>query len=190
MIPGRLDANLTADVQPEGHELRLRMKPASAAPGYVDGGWWPWSDDPAAEFPALITALADRVGPVVRISYHLDGWSPVTRSGRKLVVGGHNVRMEGFRTMDRHTVVVIGTNSRRVSLLVVPPDTQGGVARAVLRSAAGDDQVATVDDILGGNGVLVGRRGLPAVAVPRARTVEPVDEERWEAEGGHVYGVG
>ncbi|WP_033296161.1 DUF5994 family protein [Amycolatopsis jejuensis] len=46
------------------------------------------------------------------------------------------VRLEGFRSTDPHTIMAPGTDSRRVSLLVVPPETPGGMARAVLRSAA------------------------------------------------------
>jgi hypothetical protein len=110
---------------------RLEMKPPDAPRGHVDGGWWPRSSDPAAEFPALIAALSSRVGPVNRVSYHLDSWGVVAR---KVSVAGRPVRFEGFHSMDPHTVVVIGTDSRRVNLLVVPSDVVGGVARAVLRA--------------------------------------------------------
>nr|CTQ95428.1 hypothetical protein [Kibdelosporangium sp. MJ126-NF4] len=125
------------------------MKPADAANGHVDGGWWPRSNDPMAEFPALLTALAPWVGAVTRVSYHLDTWASVER---KVPIGGRAVRFEGFHSMDRNTVTVIGTDSRRISLLVVPPDTSGGMARAALRSAAEHDSTASVADILAGNG--------------------------------------
>lgn len=99
---------------------------------------------------------------------------------------GRVVRYEGFHTIDRHTVTAIGTNARRVSLLVVPPNTPGGVARAVLRSAAGSDSTATVEDILSSNGVPP-RKDPSAPADPARRgATEPVPERRWEAEGGYV----
>src|SRR5256885_4263215 len=44
-------------------EVRLRMKPSGAARGYVDGAWWPRSQDPAMEFPGLVLAMSSWVGP-------------------------------------------------------------------------------------------------------------------------------
>jgi hypothetical protein len=69
-----------------------------------------------------------------------------------VTIGGRAVRFEGFHSMDRDTIVVIGADSRRVSLLVVPPDTPGGLARAVLRSTSAFDSTASVADILASNG--------------------------------------
>jgi uncharacterized protein DUF5994 len=163
------------------HEPRLEVKPADAATGSVDGGWWPRSLDPTTAFPELVSALQPWVGPVGRITYHLGLWEPAPR---KQTVDGRVVRYEGFHTIDRHTVTAIGTNTRRVSLLVVPPATPGGVARAVLRSAAGADSTATVADILASNGVPPHKR---APADPtRPGTTEAIPEQRWEAEGGYV----
>lgn len=172
----------TTPVDQVGVTVRLQMKPASVARGFVDGGWWPQSEDPDAEFPALAVALAARVGPVSRMSYHLDTWHAVAR---KMTIQGRMVRFGGFRSMDAHTVEVIGSDGRRVTLLVVPPGTPGGAARAVLRSAAGDDSTASVADILTSNGVTPS----PGPANPGDTTpgsTEPISEQRWETEGGHV----
>jgi hypothetical protein len=135
------------------------MKAGDTGRGLMDGGWWPRSSDPAAEFPGLVSGLAGWVGPVSRVSYNLDAWQPVAS---KVSMPGGVVRFEGFHSMDADTVTVIGADRRRVSLLVVPPATAGGVARAVLRSAARNDAIATVEDILTSNGVA-------PVPVPRAR---------------------
>ncbi|WP_186762670.1 DUF5994 family protein [Lentzea tibetensis] len=165
----------------QGLALRLQMKPAGAARGHLSGGWWPWSDDPAREFPVLVAALGAWVGPVNRVSYHLDTWGQIAR---KAPVDGRLVRFEGFHSMDPHTVVVIGSDHRRVSLLVVPPSTPGGAARAALRAAADRDSTAGAAEILASNGIPV--HGPSPVLIPRARSAEPVAEERWEAEGGHL----
>lgn len=130
------------------HTVRLEMKSAGAARGYVDGGWWPRSTEPATEFPGLCSALEPRVGAVSRVSYHLGTWSV---AARKVTVDGRVVRLEGFATMDPHTVVVIGSDSRRVSLLVVPPDAPGDTGRAQLRSAAAFDSIASVEAIRQGS---------------------------------------
>ncbi|MFB9926723.1 DUF5994 family protein [Amycolatopsis halotolerans] len=134
----------------EPAEARVSMKRAGSESGHVDGGWWPRSADLAAELPALAAALEARVGPLARVSYHLDAWGT---AARKVRLGDRIVRLEGFRATDPDTVQAIGTDSRRVSLLVVPPEAPGGVARAVLRSAADGGSTATVAEILSGNGI-------------------------------------
>jgi hypothetical protein len=177
----------TEDLQPATDparsEVRLRMKPDDAAPGHVDGGWWPRSTDPAAEFPALVAALTSILGPISRAGYSLDAWNA---TARKLTVHDQVVRMEGFRTMQPNTVTLTGQNRRRISLLVVPPDTPGGVARAVLRSAADPDTTAAVQDILASNGVSLDQHQADTAEASRPRTADRTPEERWEAEGGHV----
>ncbi|MCT2587952.1 DUF5994 family protein [Actinophytocola gossypii] len=163
------------------HEPRLEIKPTGAATGSVDGGWWPQSLDPTTAFPELVSALRPWIGPVGRIAYNLGRWEPAPR---KQTVNGQVIRYEGFHTIDPHTVTAIGTNARRVSLLVVPPHTPGGVARAVLRSAAAADSTATVADILASNGVPP-QDGAGAPADPTR--AEQVPEQRWEADGGYVH---
>ncbi|WP_433261354.1 DUF5994 family protein [Actinosynnema sp. CS-041913] len=149
------------------------MKPHNNEAGSVDGGWWPWSTDPATEFPPLITAMAARGMAVQRVSYHLDTWDVV---GRRLTVRDTVVRMEGFRTMPPHTVTMIGPGRARTRLLVIPPATPGGAARAALRVAADTGSTAGVEDILEWNNIVVGRAG---AALPGWRTVE-----RAEIDGG------
>jgi hypothetical protein len=144
----------------ERDDARLRMKPHAATRGYVDGAWWPRSHDPAAEFPGLVQALSSWIGPVRRVAYHVDDWD---KTRRELTVAGWSVALVGFPTLEANTVVVTGSNQRRVFLLVVPPDTPGGAARAVLRTASGPDTVASVAEILASNGVRAARR-LPSGA--------------------------
>jgi hypothetical protein len=137
-------------------EVRLRMKSNTAARGHVDGAWWPRSHDPAAEFPGLVLVMSSWVGPIRRVTYHLDDWDPTRR---ELTVEAWTVTLVGLSTLDANTVVVTGSNQRRMILLVVPPGTPGGAARAVLRSAAGPDTVASVEEILASNGVRSTRSG-------------------------------
>jgi hypothetical protein len=101
-------ATRSQNIQTTSDEPRIEMKPAGSATGYVDGGWWPRSTDPASEFPGLIGALRSYVGQVSRVAYNLGFWAPVHR---KLTVDSRVVRCEGFRTMN--TVTAIGVDSRR-----------------------------------------------------------------------------
>lgn len=49
------------------------------------------------------------------------------------------VRLEGFTAEDPHTVLVIGTDGRRIALLVVPPDTSDAGAQDALSTASRPD---------------------------------------------------
>jgi hypothetical protein len=140
--------------EPMRAEVRLRIKPNTAARGHVDGAWWPRSHDPAAEFPGLVLAMSSWVGPIRRVTYHLNDWD-TTR--RELTVEGWTVTLVGLPTLDANTVVVAGSNQRRMILLVVPPGTPDGAARAVLRSATEPDTVDSVEEILASNGVRMSR---------------------------------
>ncbi len=40
------------------HTPRLRLKPKAPQSGYVDGAWWPYSDDLTAELPDLLAVLS------------------------------------------------------------------------------------------------------------------------------------
>ncbi|MEU7785514.1 DUF5994 family protein [Amycolatopsis sp. NPDC049159] len=136
-------------------EVRLQLKPAAGG-GYVDGAWWPRSRDAGAEFAGVLAAVHDQVGQVERISYPLgDGWE-ITH--RKLVVDGHLVRLEGFHAMPADTLALIGTQQRRLLLLVVAPGTPHDTATAALKTAADPDNTASPDDLL------AARTGLPARA--------------------------
>lgn len=55
-------------------DSRLVFAPSPTAQGVVDGSWWPRTRDPAAELPALIAAVTDRLGLVDRITLSADAW--------------------------------------------------------------------------------------------------------------------
>ncbi|MEU7137989.1 DUF5994 family protein [Nocardia sp. NPDC046473] len=150
--------------------LRLQLKPKAPKTGYVDGAWWPHSDELAAELPALLTAVAGRIGPIHHVAYPLGEWA---RTSGELVVGGQTVQVEGIRQGTVHTVELLGLKNRRVVLLVVPPDTVEGDAAATMTSASAADNESAVDELL-----TIGTRergdradGLTAV-------------QRWVSEGG------
>ncbi len=159
---------------PRRSEVRLRVKSQAATRSFLDGAWWPRSHDPAAEFPGLVLATSSWVGPVSRVTYRLDDWDT---GERELTVEGWLVSLTGSLTLVANTVVVTGTNQDRLSLLVVPPGTPGGAARAVLRAAARPDTSAGAEEILASNGVWLGRR-TAADTLPRPPVAEAALEQR------------
>ncbi|RSN63305.1 hypothetical protein DMH01_12005 [Amycolatopsis sp. WAC 04182] len=135
-------------VAPPEHVARLRLKPKAFATGHVDGAWWPASRDLAAELPFLLVVLAVQLDHVERVTYNLTAW-PSTPP--RLVVESGKVRLEGFNSQHPATVTVIGTaGRRRLTLLVVPPETEPDLAHRLLMTAAHRDSVDDIETLLTG----------------------------------------
>ncbi|MEV4605020.1 DUF5994 family protein [Amycolatopsis sp. NPDC049253] len=145
----------------------MRLKPTLSVTGFVDGAWWPRSTDLAAEVPELAAALAERIGPVWRVAFPSPAW---TVTATRMVSRGMIIRLEGFRSQDRHIVHVTGSLMRRLTLLVVPAATTPAIVERAMSAAADRNDATRPEAILDGAGL----------APPPAET----DVHRWESEGG------
>jgi len=112
---------------------RLRLKPKAPRSGYVDGAWWPWSDDLTSELPDLLAVLSVRLGRIERVMYNLGEWATAPA---KAMLGERVVRLDGYRRQPINTLEVRGVNRDRILLLVVPPTTDSDQAHATMMSAA------------------------------------------------------
>ena len=130
---------------PGDHVPRLLMKSGVSKTGYVDGAWWPYSDDLTTELPALLAVLATEFGVAHRVVYHLGEWASVPD---ELVIGGRVVRLDGHRHNAVHTIEVLGVRDRRRVLLVVPPHMDAHHAFAAMTSASDPNNESTVDELL------------------------------------------
>src|SRR6202007_1922498 len=99
---------------------RLRLKPKAPTSGYVDGAWWPHSDDLPIELPDLLAVLSVRLGPIDRVIYNLAEW---VTPPRKLPTDGGVVRLAGYNRQPVSTIEVTGRNRSKIVLLVVPAST-------------------------------------------------------------------
>ena len=131
-------------IHPE-HTPRLRLKPKAPRSGYVDGAWWPHSDDLTAQLPDLLAVLSVRLGPIDRVLFNVNEWA---KSTGKLITGGRAVRLDGYRRQPVNTVEIIGLNRSRIALLVVPPNSDPDEAHATLMAAASPSNESTVDGLL------------------------------------------
>ena len=120
--------------------LRLRLQPDRSARTLLDGGWWPWSADPAAELPGLILALDERHGPsnpITRIMLGMADWD--SSRPRRLRVEGPSgrrvVRLGWFATMPAGLLTVTCGKGQRTDLLIIPPDTSEQNAQAAMAQA-------------------------------------------------------
>lgn len=130
--------------------LRLALKPKAALVGAVDGAWWPRTTNPLAEFPALIAGIELRRGPVDRVAFSSIAWDDAPD---RIVVADAPIKLEGFRSLDRRTVLVSGVNWRRMVLLVIPPHADDQAALAAIALAASGDNTDQATQILIASGV-------------------------------------
>src|ERR1700739_2822443 len=130
---------------PPVHTPRLRLKPKAPLSGYVDGAWWPHSDDLTAELPDLLAVLSVRLGPIGRVIYSLNEWA---KAPRKLATDGRTVRLDGYRLQPINTVEVLGLNCKKIVLLVVSPQAGRDQPHDSLLTAAGPNNALTVNSLL------------------------------------------
>jgi len=124
---------------------RLRLKPKAPQTGYVDGAWWPWSNDLTGELPDLLAVLSVRLGAVDRVLYNLGEWA---KAPAKIATGGRPVRLDGYRRQPINTLEVLGVNRQKIVLLVIPPATDPEQAHRTIMAAAAPDNDASVDGLL------------------------------------------
>lgn len=77
--------------------------------------------------------MSDRLGEVAIVGYHLNAWNETPSHAQ---ISGHAVQLEGFTSDEPATVILIGSDGRCITLLVIAPDASEHVARQELDSAA------------------------------------------------------
>lgn len=126
---------------------RLRLKRKAPVSGYVDGAWWPHSDDLPTELPDLLAVLSVRLGAVARVMYNLDEWATAPS---RLTIGGIKIRLDGYHRQPPNTLEVVDGRGNKIVLLVVPSGTDPQQAHSIVMSAAATDDATTVDSLLAG----------------------------------------
>ena len=130
---------------PPAHTPRLRLKPKAPQSGYVDGSWWPHSEDLTAELPDLLSVLSVRLGPIGRVIYNVDEWA---KPPAKFATGGRTVRLDGYRLQPVNTIEVIGLDRNKIVLLVISPNADPQGAHAIMMAAASPKDASTVAGLL------------------------------------------
>ena len=124
---------------------RLRLKPKGSTAGSVDGAWWPHSDDLPIELPDLLAVLSIRLGPIDRVTYNFADWATAPA---KFPTGDDMVRLSGYYQQPGNTIQVVGTDRTKLVLLVVPTRTEPAHAHDIMMSAAGPNNVSSIDGLL------------------------------------------
>ncbi|MFF3604438.1 DUF5994 family protein [Streptomyces sp. NPDC002463] len=133
----------------------LRLETTHSRQGVLDGAWWPRSRDVTREVPALVSALAEHLGPVTRVGLDATAWDAIPT---RLVVDDRVVHLDSFPVGDDTALITRGDKDH-FALMVVPPDTEPEAARAAMARAVHADNVTQAAEIL--------------VAEPPTPTTEP-----------------
>ena len=123
---------------------RLRLKPAHASAGVVQGGWWPLTNQLYIELRHLLSGLSSGSGTIERVIYDENSW---TSAALRMEFRGHSVILEPSNTAP-NTLTVSGKKFGTLVLLVVPPDTDPVAAHAAVMAAADPDDVSTAEELL------------------------------------------
>jgi hypothetical protein len=124
---------------------RLRLKPKAPTSGYVDGAWWPHSEDLPTELPDLVAVLSVRLGAIDRVIYNVNEWA---KAPAKVSIGGRMIRLGAYQRQPVNTIEVIGLNRTKVVLLVVPARTDPAHAHDIMMVAAAPKNASTIDGLL------------------------------------------
>jgi hypothetical protein len=151
--------------------VRLRLKPAHQACGFVQGAWWPRSTLLTAELPALLAAISLRFGRIDRVQYHESDWSPEPQHIKHQAAG---IVLDSSHTSP-NVISVSGQQFGSLTLLVVPPYTEATHAYNVVMTAAGALDSSTPEQLLG-----IGMQSATD------RQPAPIALQRWESDGGAV----
>ncbi|GAB2719719.1 DUF5994 family protein [Nocardia thraciensis] len=117
MTPQQHVTNAGRQASSPSRRLRLELDVAGTA--NIGGVWWPHSRDLVAELTSLLSALRTGLGPIRRVSYHLDEWS--TAPG-ELDSAGRRVRLDGSRHRPARTLDVIGDDIGAIlTLRIITP---------------------------------------------------------------------
>ncbi|MFJ8593787.1 DUF5994 family protein [Streptomyces sp. NPDC093598] len=122
----------------------VRLETTHDRRSVLDGAWWPRSRDIAAELPALIAALAECLGPVMRVGLDAGAWEGLPT---RLVIDDRVVHIDSFPVGD-DTVLITRGEQDLFSLLVVPPHATPDAARAAMAEAVRAGNATQAEQIL------------------------------------------
>ncbi|MFE0735427.1 DUF5994 family protein [Streptomyces sp. NPDC058855] len=151
-------------------QARLALTPNTSMAGLLDGAWWPYTRDLAAELPPLVEALRDRFGRVTRITANPAPW-PVAL--RQVPVGGYAVHVGWFTDQAPDTMILLSYSLGRCDLLVIPPETEPSSAARLMTAASAPGNLHTTGTLMSEEhetGRLLREAG--------------AGEDAWETDGG------
>lgn len=122
---------------PAPAHLRLAITAKLVASNRLDGAWWPFSDDPTVELPALVKAVAARFGWIRTVLLSSEDWTPLPAGWA--LAERPSPRIDCSRRHQRHMVSLSRDDGRQIGLLLIPPNENPAVSRTAMHFAAAAD---------------------------------------------------
>lgn len=146
-------ASVSSPTTVERVPLRLRLD-HSFQSGPLDGAWWPQSRDLRLETADLVDHFPGLVGRISRLLFSRPDWDSVqgAPSLRRIKAARGAVRMGSFPSDDTHVMILKLSSGQRLRLLVVPTDTEPGLASRIMEQAADDRNTQSPRSLLGLSG--------------------------------------
>lgn len=159
-------------------ELRVELRRPGAVGTFVDGGWWPHSRDLLEVLPPLLAAVEAAGYPEVRrVSYAFTAWDG--QPPHKAAMLNRVVKLGGFVSQDPTELTLVDSSGwKRVTIAVVPPDTDPNTACRALAMAGANGDPHDARQIL----EIAAR--VPPAHLGDAGCVDLLAASGWETEGG------
>jgi Family of unknown function (DUF5994) len=109
-------------------ESRLQLNAFRIVSEHIDGAWWPRSRQLVDELPGLVASVFDRLGQVVMVGYHRNGWDATPPL---VEIVGRTIELLGFTSDEPASVIIIGEDGRHITLQVIPPEAGEKAAQRV-----------------------------------------------------------
>jgi hypothetical protein len=127
-------------------EPRLVIAQRPTRRDHLHGAWWPYSSDIDQELAPMLALVGVRFGPVHGVMLNRDEWPDAAVAGYQTRIGKTKVSWYGLT--EAHQMVLLCGQSRRLTLLVLPPDTPERTAlSATLMSCAPGNVLSTEETL-------------------------------------------
>ena len=123
-------------------EPRLVIAQRPTRRDHLHGAWWPRSAEIHDELAPMLALVGARFGPVFGVMLNGDQWPDADVANRQVRIG--KTKISWYGVTERHQMVLLCDRSRRLVLLVLPPDTPEPVAlTATLMACAPGNALST-----------------------------------------------
>jgi hypothetical protein len=127
-------------------EPRLVIAEHPARRDHLHGAWWPRTIEIGAELAPMLALAATRFRMVFGIVLNRDEWHDPGGSWKPL--GASRLKVSWYGLQESNLAVLHCNDHRRISLLVLPPDTREDVALAATFLACTPGNSLTTADTL------------------------------------------
>jgi hypothetical protein len=127
-------------------EPRLVIAHRPTRRDHLHGAWWPHSSDIEQELAPMLALVTLRFGTVFGVMLNRDEWPDAAVAGQPTRIGKTKISWYGLS--DSHQAILLCDQARRLTLLVLPPDTPERIALTATLLACAPGNALTTEETL------------------------------------------